>query len=136
MHADLEALAAKHSLPATVTVEIEALLQRHSMGAATISLDGYTSVALPVDDSNLASARAAEAPLVAGRYEDLGPIGMGGMGEVRRVRDVELNRVLAMKIVHPSLLQRPAALARFLEEAQATAQLQHPNIVPVHPLPR
>ena len=39
------------------------------------------------------------------RYLDLGPIGMGGMGEVRRVRDRELNRVLAMMIIHPRWME-------------------------------
>ena len=37
-----------------------------------------------------------------------------------------------MKIVHPSMLQSPKALARFFEEAQIGAQLQHPNIIPIH----
>lgn len=68
------------------------------------------------------------------RYEDLGPIGEGGMAEVRRVRDRELDRILAMKIIHPSLLVQSASLARFLDEARATAQLQHPSIVPVYDL--
>ena len=67
---------------------------------------------------------------------DLGPIGRGGMAEVRRVRDIELNRTLAMKTVHPRQLHHPQAVARFVAEAQATAQLQHPNIVPVHDIGR
>ncbi len=66
------------------------------------------------------------------RYEDLGTIGSGGMGEVRRVRDRVLGRTMAMKILRSKLLQRPRTVARFVEEAQATAQLQHPGIVPVH----
>lgn len=70
------------------------------------------------------------------RYQDLGIIGTGGMGEVRRVLDRDLNRTMAMKVVKPFLLERPASLARFIEEAQATAQLQHPGIVPVHELGR
>ena len=68
------------------------------------------------------------------RYEDLGLIGAGGMGEVRRVRDRVLDRVLAMKLLHLPLLASPDARARFLLEARATAQLQHPNIVPIHDL--
>lgn len=66
------------------------------------------------------------------RYEDLGLLGTGSMGEVRRVRDRDLNRTLAMKTVLPGVLLQPRVVARFVEEAQATAQLQHPNIVPVH----
>ena len=68
------------------------------------------------------------------RYDDLGLLGVGGMGEVRRVRDRDLNRTMAMKIIRADLMRRPAALARFVEEAQCSAQLQHPGIVPVHEL--
>ena len=64
--------------------------------------------------------------------EDLGPIGQGGMAAVRRVRDKALNRIMAMKVIHPPLLEHQEWIARFIEEAQATAQLQHPNIVPIH----
>ena len=76
------------------------------------------------------------APRIEGlsRYEDLGPIGMGGMGEVRRVRDRRLGRTLALKTIHAPALSRDALVARFLEEAQVTAQLQHPGIVPIHDL--
>ncbi len=68
------------------------------------------------------------------RYEDLGLLGKGGMGEVRRVRDRDLGRVLAMKIASPRVMGRPSSLARFIEEAQVSAQLQHPGIIPVHEL--
>jgi serine/threonine protein kinase/formylglycine-generating enzyme required for sulfatase activity len=66
------------------------------------------------------------------RYVDLGVVGRGGMGEVRRMRDLTLNRVVAMKITHAPIAG--AALSRFLEEACATAQLQHPSVVPVYDL--
>ena len=67
-----------------------------------------------------------------GDYDDLGILGEGGMGSVRLIRDRKLNRRLAMKIIHPKLLSHTSAAARFAEEAQVCAQLQHPNIVPVH----
>ena len=67
-----------------------------------------------------------------GRYLDLGLLGEGGMGEVRKVYDDVLNRNLALKIVHPSMLTNSKALTRFFEEAQIGAQLQHPNIIPIH----
>ena len=66
------------------------------------------------------------------RYEDIGYIGMGGMGEVRRVWDVSMRRSLAMKILRKELLQRVDLIARFKEEAEATAQLEHPCVVPIH----
>ena len=56
------------------------------------------------------------------------------MAEVRRVRDRKLGRTLALKMIHASLVQIPSNVVRFMEEAQATAQLQHPGIVPVHDL--
>jgi eukaryotic-like serine/threonine-protein kinase len=65
------------------------------------------------------------------RYIDLGQIGRGGMGEVRRVRDRRLNRVLAMKAMRADV-SAAGRFRRFFEEAQVTAQLQHPSIIPVH----
>ena len=73
------------------------------------------------------------APLL-GRYLDMGLLGRGGMGEVRKIRDLKLKRNLAMKIIHPKLLEKKGALSRFIEEAQVVAQLQHPNILPIHEL--
>ncbi len=70
----------------------------------------------------------------ASRYDDLGILGQGGMGEVRRVLDRDLNRVMVMKVIRPELLDKGAVLDRFIEEAQATAQLQHPGIIPIHEL--
>ncbi len=66
------------------------------------------------------------------RYEVLGKLGEGGMGEVYRVRDIELNRVLALKVIRDPMASRKMVLARFIEEAQATAQLEHPGIIPIH----
>jgi eukaryotic-like serine/threonine-protein kinase len=73
----------------------------------------------------------APAPLWE-RYEDLGLIGRGGMGEVRRVRDRLLGRELAMKLLRVDLSTDPGLQARFVIEARLTASLQHPGILPVH----
>ncbi|AUX43500.1 protein kinase [Sorangium cellulosum] len=67
-----------------------------------------------------------------GRYEDLGRIASGASGEVRRVRDLHLRRVLAMKLLHFEHVDSPRMRARFLAEAEITAGLQHPGIVAVH----
>ncbi|AKT42227.1 bifunctional serine/threonine-protein kinase/formylglycine-generating enzyme family protein [Chondromyces crocatus] len=67
-----------------------------------------------------------------GRYEDLGFIGRGSFGEVRRVRDTLLERRLAIKLLHAELGALPAIRKRFFTEVQITAQLQHPGIVPVY----
>ena len=69
-----------------------------------------------------------------GGYDDMGQLGIGGMGEVRRVRDRNLNRVIAMKVANRELVKSSELLNRFIEEAQTTAQLQHPGIIQVHEL--
>jgi serine/threonine protein kinase/tetratricopeptide (TPR) repeat protein len=66
------------------------------------------------------------------RYIDCGKLGSGGMGEVRKVHDPALKRTLAMKILHPNLVNNRRIVSRFVEEAQICAQLQHPNIIPVY----
>jgi serine/threonine-protein kinase len=66
------------------------------------------------------------------RYYDLGLLGRGGMGEVRRVRDRVLDRVLAMKILLVDEAASETARVRFLAEARLAAGLQHPGIVPVY----
>ena len=65
------------------------------------------------------------------RYVDLGVIGEGGMGEVRLAKDTQLLRKVAVKALKKEAAT-PAALSYFLREAQITAQLDHPNIVPIY----
>jgi serine/threonine-protein kinase len=83
-----------------------------------------------------ATTETATVDTGAARYERLGLLGTGGMGEVHRVRDHVLGRVLAMKTMASDLRARPEQVARFLAEAQLTAQLEHPGIVPVHDMGR
>jgi serine/threonine-protein kinase len=54
------------------------------------------------------------------------------MGDVRRVRDRAMNRVLAMKVLPWELIDAPRDRARFVNEARISAELEHPGIVPVH----
>ena len=68
------------------------------------------------------------------RVVDLGLLGSGGMSRVYRVRDETLGREVAFKVLRPELAKEDAALERFVEEAQITAQLDHPNIPPVYAL--
>ena len=72
----------------------------------------------------------------ADRYRIDGTVGRGGMGAVNLAWDQSLRRHLAMKVmqVDPPAGAQPSVLARFLEEALVTGQLDHPGIVPVHEL--
>ena len=67
-------------------------------------------------------------------YVDDGEIGRGSQGEVRRVVDTNLQRRLAMKVLDPARALDERSRKMFVEEAQITAQLDHPNIPPVHRL--
>jgi serine/threonine protein kinase len=68
------------------------------------------------------------------RFRNEGEIARGGMGTVCRVYDTVLRRQVAMKISDPSSPSYAQTALRFMEEAQITGQLDHPNIVPVHDL--
>jgi formylglycine-generating enzyme required for sulfatase activity/serine/threonine protein kinase len=64
-------------------------------------------------------------PRVVGRYEVVRKLGAGGMGAVYLARDTLLDRVVALKVPHPS--GSPESRARFLREARAAAKFHHPN---------
>ncbi len=127
----------RHDISQAAVLELGGLLQQAALShfsvlqmvnnaPASVTLDwqeGDPLVELPGDDVDATST---------GRYDDLGLLGTGGMGEVRQVLDKDLGRTMAMKILRADLMERPKVVARFIEEAQCSAQLQHPGLVPIH----
>ncbi|MCP4805311.1 MAG: SUMF1/EgtB/PvdO family nonheme iron enzyme [Proteobacteria bacterium] len=111
-----DTFAREHGLQDSVAAALSQLLKE-------LAVDEPKKTPAPVPD-----------PAARDRYEVLGDIGKGGMGEVRRVHDPDLKRTMAMKVIRQEMLSNAEAVARFVEEAQATAQLDHPGIVPVHEL--
>jgi serine/threonine protein kinase len=69
-----------------------------------------------------------------GSYEIVALIGAGGMGEVYRAHDTELNRDVAIKVLPELLASDEERLARFRREAQTLASLNHPNIAAIYGL--
>jgi len=67
-----------------------------------------------------------------GKYEFQERLGHGGMAEVWKARDTQLQRFVAIKLLHANLQADPEFVARFQREAQAIASLRHPNIVQIH----
>jgi serine/threonine protein kinase len=67
-----------------------------------------------------------------GSYEILALLGTGGMGEVYRAKDVRLSREVALKVLSIERVPSAESRQRFLQEAQAASQLNHPNIVIIY----
>lgn len=65
-------------------------------------------------------------------YRLTGLLGRGGMGVVYQGLDLNLNRNVAIKVMHDKLARHRSFRQQFLQEAQAAARLDHPNIVPIH----
>jgi predicted Ser/Thr protein kinase len=67
-----------------------------------------------------------------GRYQLIELLGRGGMGEVWRAHDTEIDRVVALKMLLPHFAQDPEFVTRFRREARAAARLDDPHVVPIH----
>lgn len=109
---------------ADTVVSPRRLLQE--LGVDTIPTPG--SDTLPEGQGDPADVEAL------GRFTVQGELGRGGMGRVLSCHDPELLRSVAVKTLLDPAEVDQHALARFIAEAQITAQLDHPNIVPVHEL--
>ncbi len=154
--ADFEAFVARHPEAAE---RLRALRTAHEAALAHLrAADVAHGSRPPSRASSLADSLEHESPASSellrrlldegpkgGRYELRGEIARGGMGAILKVWDDDLNRELAMKVVLGDDGDGANAsvdgggvdawrIARFLEEAQITGQLDHPCVVPVHEL--
>ncbi|MEZ6189423.1 MAG: serine/threonine-protein kinase [Planctomycetota bacterium] len=85
-----------------------------------------------VDDSGEETSNLASRAFAVVGYEVLEPIGAGNMGRVYKARQLSLDRLVALKVLHEGLADEDATyVERFELEAQAAAKLQHPNLVGV-----
>lgn len=77
-------------------------------------------------------ASIAELNAILPQFEFLELLGKGGMGAVYKARQLDLDRLVAVKVLPPELAQSPGFAERFTREAKALAKLNHPHIVTVH----
>ncbi|MGC2112359.1 MAG: tetratricopeptide repeat protein [Candidatus Korobacteraceae bacterium] len=75
-----------------------------------------------------------EGDVIGGRYEIRKMLGMGGMGAVYKARDMEVERVVGLKVIRPDLAGNPAILARFKQELVLARQVTHKNIIRIYDL--
>lgn len=84
------------------------------------------------DASQQEAANTVHVGSVIDGYRIIHQIGRGGMGVVYEAEQLSLGRVVALKVMPPSMLRNPRATDRFRREATAVARLHHPRIVSVH----
>jgi serine/threonine protein kinase len=130
----LRALARTHALSEAAVEDLRAWVA--SLMAATRSLPPTFSPGPEEQETVMGSLLQGTAALPEQRFEFRGALGSGAMGEVFRVWDRGLRRNLALKTLRTDRAQASGMIARFVAEAQLTAQLRHPAIVPVHELGR
>jgi serine/threonine-protein kinase len=70
--------------------------------------------------------------MIDGKYEIVEQIGRGGMGVVYRAKHTLMDRVVALKVLHPHLVENEEFLKRFRHEAQVASKLNHPNAVMIY----
>ena len=68
------------------------------------------------------------------KYEIGEEVARGGMGSILAARDHSIRRHVALKVMRQEQRANSESVVRFVEEAQVTGQLEHPNIIPVHEL--
>src|SRR5581483_1815639 len=86
-------------------------------------------------ESYFVSAAVLQIGAVLGnRYEILQLLGEGGMGAVYKARDIELDRMVALKVIRPELAGNPAILQRFKQELILARQVTHRNVIRIYDL--
>lgn len=112
---------------ATVADFGQATVTQLSLGATQVEGAAARSAVISVDSLVAGS-------VLGGRYEILKLLGEGGMGAVYKARDMEVDRVVALKVIRPEYANRPEILARFKQELVLARQITHRNVIRIFDL--
>jgi eukaryotic-like serine/threonine-protein kinase len=123
-----EAYYAQHQTDGALRAEVESLLTFDSPNTAPFRGAVNAAAEVVVDQSDAALLTGHR--LGAFEVEDL--LGIGGMGEVYRARDMRLGRHVAIKIIRRDVRDEQTYIARFEREAHVLASLNHPHIGVIH----
>ena len=110
--------------------EKKTLLRAESLTSRSTSTDA--PLMLELASLHLSPAVGPDELGRIGDYRILNVLGYGGMGLVLRAEDVRLHRIVALKLIRRTRIDDLKYYSRFTLEGQATARLQHPNIVSIH----
>ena len=110
--------------------KVEALLAAHRRGEDFLEEPALEMAAKGIAKDQIEALVGKQ----LGSYKILSFIAAGGMGEVYRARDTQLERKVAIKVLPAEFTQDPERLARFQREAKLLASLNHPNIAAIHGL--
>ena len=88
----------------------------------------------PQPDAPYAQGEALVGTLLAERYEILELLGQGGMGAVYKAHDLELERLVALKLIRPDLASNPEILRRFKQELILAREVTHRNVIRIFDL--
>jgi len=147
--ARVESLASANMILVSATVKAE-------LDQANLSVEGKQIACIPFDavlvkgkqeplevfevhwDPSLALAATGKRPILGSgdvtgeRFEIIGPLGEGGMGQVFKARDRALDDFVALKFIHGYLATDPESLARFKQEVKLARSVTHKNICRLH----
>ena len=108
-------------------------------GSPHCSRCGPQSLTLIISDDTSSHVRDGDPDIsrrliraLGAQYEVVRLLGRGGFAEVFEVRDTDLERRLAVKVLRPDIAWTAGMLARFKQEARSIARLNHPHTVPIH----
>ena len=123
--------------------EVESLLQYHETGTIAGELPArqlseqaqallQSLLVEPAAEGGAKVERFPPGSVLAGRYRMLGPLGRGGMGEVYRADDLQLDQAVALKFLPQGRSQSPDWVRRYQNEVRLARRVTHPNVVRVY----